>query len=100
MIWLSIVWGIFTIVFVTLGCFHWKMAGKNVSYLQVEQLLPEGITVKVVTAGIDIQEFMAKFNKYIDYYNMTTKKQNKAQAFGYWIASCAAILSCIITLLA
>ena len=97
MMWLSIIWGVFTLTFLALGCFQWKMAGKSISYLQVKQLIPEGIEMKIVLGGVDFQEFMNKFNSYIDYYNKTSKKQNKAQAIGYWAASLTALFSLGIT---
>lgn len=99
MIWLPIVWSIFTGIFIALGFFHWKMAGKSVSHFQVgkKQSYPAGIKAQVHLVGIDFNEFVAKFNSYIDYYNQTSKKQNRAQAIGYWVASGVALFSFFLT---
>ena len=96
MIWLNILWFIFAVIFLALGVFHWRMAGKSVSYLQVKQLMPQGIQVDITMAGIDFQEFVDKFNRYIDHYNQTSKKQNKVQAIGYWVASLIAVFSFVL----
>ena len=83
MIWLNLLWFVFAVIFFVLGLYHWKMAGGNISHLQVKQSLPQGVNVHITMAGIDFAEHVGKFNHYIDYYNQTSKKQNKAQAIGY-----------------
>jgi hypothetical protein len=100
MIWLTIVWSIFTAIFIALGCFYWKMASKSVSHFQVgkNQSYPAGITAQIHLVGIDFKEFVDKFNSYIDYYNQTSKKQNKLQAIGFWVASLVALFSLILTI--
>ena len=99
MIWLTIIWFVFATIFLALGCLHWKMAGRSIAYLQVKQLMPEGMKAKVVLLGVDFQEFTDKFNDYITYYNQTSSKQHKFQAVGYWVASATAIFSFIVTIL-
>lgn len=101
MIWLSIIWGIFALVFLALGCFQWNRTNKSISHLQVSgsQLMQQiGVDVRVKMAGIDFVEFVDKFNSYLDYYNQTSKKQNKAQAIGYWVASATAIFSFVLAM--
>jgi len=97
MLW--IIWLIFVVIFFALGCFHWKMAGKSISYLKVEQLMPKGVSGQIRLLGVDFQEFIEKFNHYIDYYNKTAKKQHKIQAIGYWVATAVALFSLAITLI-
>jgi len=82
--WLSIVWGVFSLMFLALGWFHWNMRSKSISYLQVSggSFGQGGITGTVKLVGIDFTEFVNKFNQYIDYYNQTSKNQNKTQAIG------------------
>ncbi len=97
--WLSIIfiWGIFTLIFLALGYFHWKMAGKSVSHFQItSQTKQQGVEFKIVMAGINFTDFVDKFNRYIDYYNQTSKEQNKAQAIGYWVASVIAFFSLVL----
>jgi len=98
MIWLAVVWIVFATIFIALGCFHWKKASKSISYLQVKQLIPEGVEMKIGLGGVDFLEFIDKFNKYIEYYNKTSKNQNKAQAIGYWVAALVAVFSFVLTM--
>ena len=100
MIWLSIIWGIFALVFLCLGFFQWRMASKSISHFQVSrnQMKQSGVKAHIHLVGVDFVEFVDKFNSYIDYYNQTSNKQNKAQALGYWIASATAVFSFVLTL--
>lgn len=93
MVYLSIIWGIFTLMFLALGCFQWKRAGKSIEHLQIRQKMPEGVKIGITMAGVDFNEFVGNFNSYIDYYNKTSKQQNKTQAIGYWVASLTALVS-------
>jgi hypothetical protein len=89
------IWGTIALTFFLLGYFHWRMADKSVSYFQVSESPQEGVEVHL--AGTDYIEFVNKFNHYIDYYNQSSKCQNKTQAIGYWVASLTAIFSFILT---
>jgi hypothetical protein len=97
MVWLYIIWGFLALMFLALGCFQWKKAGKSILHLQIKQQTPEGVKFQVEMAGIDFIEFVGKFNSYIDYYNKLSKKQNQVQAYGYWGACATAIFSLVIT---
>ena len=104
MIQLSVIWGIFAIVFFTLGLFQWKMGGKSISHFQVSERplnrLGGAKTSSVEIAGADIDEplkdFVSEFNQYIDNYNQTSKEQNGIQAIGYGVASLTAVFSLIL----
>lgn len=98
MTWLSIIWGIFTIIFFALGYYQWKIAGKSIKHLQIKQHMPEGMKGQVIIMGVDFTEFVNNFNSHIDYYNQTSKNQNKTQAIGYWVASATAIFSLILSI--
>lgn len=101
MICLTIIWLVFATIFLALGCYHWNMRNKSISYLQVTEdknWMPIKGEIRVQIAGTDIVEFADKFNRYIDYYNQTSKKQNKAQAIGYWVASLIAVFSFALTM--
>ena len=101
MMWIYILWGIFTTIFLTLGYYHCKMAGKSISHFQVgsNQMKQSGVKAQIHLVGIDFVEFVNKFNRYIDYYNQTAKKQHKIQAIGYWVATAVALFSLAITLI-
>lgn len=92
--WLTITWGVFTLMFLTLGCFHWKKAGKSISHLQIGPPM-EGAQAHIL--GINFAEFVDKFNSHIDYYNQTSKCQNKTQAIGFWVASATALFSLVLS---
>jgi len=75
------------------------MRNKSISYLQLKgRQLPQGVTITAEIAGVDFVDFADKFNRYIDYYNQTSKKQNKAQAIGYWVASLIAVFSFVLVI--
>jgi hypothetical protein len=97
MTWLSILWGIFTLVFLALGCYQWKMAGKNIKHFQIKQNVPEGVEFEINIGFVDFNEFVGNFNSYIDYYNRTSSKQNKTQAIGYLVASATALFSLVLS---
>jgi len=100
MVWLSLIWFVFAVVFLCPGVLHMRMIGKGISSLQVKQEEWKGECEEadVRIAGVDIEEFVINFNKHIDYYNQTSRKQNKAQAIGYFVASATAIFSLALTL--
>jgi len=96
MIFLAAIWFVFTVIFLSLGCYHWRMAGRRIPDFQIRgRQFPEGNTAYVEIKGVDFGAFVNQFNEYVNYYNQTTKKQNKTQAIGYWVASGTAVLSFI-----
>ena len=97
---LVVFWAVFAVIFLALGVFHWNMRNKSISYLQLKgSQLPQGVIVTAKIAGVDFVDFADKFNRYIDYYNQTAKKQHKIQAIGYWVATAVALFSLAITLI-
>lgn len=99
---LVVIWAVFAVIFLALGLFHWKMIGESISHFQVTEdknWMPIKGGIRVQIAGTDIVEFADKFNRYIDYYNQTAKKQHKIQAIGYWVATAVALFSLAITLI-
>ena len=93
MIYLSIVWLVFAVIFLTLGCHHWKMKGKNISYLQVKGFEQFEEKAQANIMGVDFADFVKKFNQYVGYYNEASKKEHWAQAIGYWVASATSLFS-------
>ena len=103
MIWFAIIWLLFTIMFLVLGCFQWRMAGKIISHFNIsERPKIPGVQTKVSIAGSDIdqplRDFIESFNAYIDNYNSISSKEHKTQAIGYWIASATALLSLVLAI--
>jgi hypothetical protein len=98
MTYLSIIWLIFALVFLILGTYHWKLSNKNISHLKIkDRLAGTGAEIYVEIAGIDMAEFLEKFNLYVDSVNQSTIKEHKVQAIGYWIACGTAFLSFALT---
>ena len=96
---LVVIWAVFAVIFLALGMFHWNMRNKSISYLQLKgRQLPQGVTITAEIAGVDFVDFADKFNRYIDYYNQTAKKQHKMQAIGYWVASIIAVFSFVLVI--
>ena len=96
--WLIIIWAVFAIMFVVLGIFHWSIRNRSISYLQLKQRpMPAGVPFRGEFGGVDISDFADKFNRYIAYYNQTTRKQHVVQAIGYWVATAVALFSLAIT---
>ena len=101
MIWLNILWFVFAVVFLVLGCFHWKEASKRISHFSIsERPLSQMGRVGILGADIDkpLQDFAGDFNNYLDDYNQTTSKQHKMQAIGYWVASIIAVFSFVLVI--
>lgn len=100
--WIVIIWLLFAIMFLILGCFQWRIASKVLSHFSISgrPQIP-GVQIRVEIAGSDIdqplKDFVADFNRYIDNYNLISMKEHKTQAVGYWIASATAILSLVLT---
>ena len=93
---LSIVWLIFTVLFLVLGCFHWRASGKSIPPFQVSErpLAKQGF-VGILGADVDkpLKDFARDFNSYLDHYNKSSRRQNMFQAFGYFLASATALFS-------
>lgn len=99
MIWLNMLWFVFAVIFFALGVFHWRMASKNLSDFQVpENFLPEEVVVVNKIDKPNNYEFVDNLNRYVEDINQFTKKQNKAQAIGYWVASIIAVFSFVLVI--
>ena len=96
-----IIWFIFTILFFTLGFYHWNISKLTISHFKIsERLYEEIITTKVSGTDIDqpIRDFVVDFNSYIDERNETSRKQNRIAALGYLGAALTAIFSMVLVL--
>jgi hypothetical protein len=93
---LSIIWLIFAVLFVALGCFHWKASRKSIPPFQVsERPLSKHASVGILGADVDkpLKDFASDFNSYLTQYNKSSRRQNRVQAFGYFLASATALFS-------
>jgi len=98
---LSIIWLIFSILFLILGCFHWKASRKSIPPFQVsERPLAKQASVGILGADVDkpLRDFAHDFNSYLDHYNKSSRRQNRIGACGYFLASAAALFSMFLTM--
>ena len=106
MLW--IIWLIFALFFLLCAYYHWQLSKNIFPPFQLPEIPywePTGDNVVAVNTGIadaDIKKafdnFRDGFNSYIDDYNKSSSRQNKVQAYGYLIASFAAIFSIFFTI--
>ncbi len=98
---IPVIWLIFTALFLVLGIFHWIASRKVIPHFQVSvrpYMQPSsGIQVIAKIGGADIdkplEDFVSEFNSYLDDYNQSQRRQNRLQAFGYFLASATALYS-------
>jgi hypothetical protein len=93
---LFIVWLIFAVLFLVLGCFHWKASRRNVPPFEVsERPLAKQASIGILGADVDkpLRDFARDFNSYLDHYNKSSRRQNRIGAFGYFLASATALFS-------
>lgn len=93
---LSIIWLIFAVLFFVLGYFHWRASGKIIPSFQVSgRPFDKQVSVKIAGADVDkpLKDFARDFNSYLDHYNESSRRQNRIQAFGYFLASATALFS-------
>ena len=98
-IYFSIVWLFFAILFLMLGLYHLNASKRDIPPFKLsERLLSNKATMKILGTDIDqpIKDFVKDFNAYLAKQNKSSREQNRRSAFGYFIASLAAILSMII----
>ncbi len=102
-----IIWLFFALSFGLLAYYHWRLSKKIFPPFQPPEIpywKPTGGAIPVNTgiADADIKKafdnFRDGFNSYIKDYNESSGRQNRAQAFGYLIASFTAIFSLFITI--
>jgi hypothetical protein len=104
MLWLSIVWAVFAIIFLILGIYHWLKMREKIPYLAMpERATIPNMTVVIKMAGEDIdaplQRFSSDVNSFVDKYNKISKSEHRSQAIGYWVASATAIFSFVLTII-
>ena len=96
---LSVIWAIFTVLFLMLGYAHWSDAKAEIALFELaERPLQAQGSITALGADIDepIKEFAADFNKYLKDQNESARASNRRTAFGYWIASLTAAFSMFI----
>ena len=72
---ISIIWLVFTIIFLVLGHYHWQASKNKIHPFPIPH-----------SEGKTINEYVVKQNK-------LSTGQNKRAAFGYWAAAATAVFS-------
>ena len=112
---IPIIWGVFVVIFISLGFYHWKESRSDISSFQfTEEIksdyrkpMPPGIRTSATLGEIDFNKFSAyvdrftayvdrftgKFNSHIKYINKSNHNKHRIQAFGYSVASATALVS-------
>lgn len=103
-----VLWLVFALLFGSLAGYHSWLSKKGIPQFRLPKIPywvppPGGIPVNIGVTAKDIvvtfDSFGDAFNSYIEEYNRASSRQNMAQAVGYLIASLAAIVSLIITIM-
>jgi hypothetical protein len=97
---ISAIWVLFVVIFGVLAFRHSAMSRQEV---QPVRLNPDGeprvgVILGIPTSQKDIDEFVRRFNAYIDEYNRNSKRQNLLAAVGYAAAALTAVISAILSL--
>lgn len=85
---ISIIWLIFTIIFVCLGCHHWNASKNNISPFPI----PQSNEIEKNTSQA-LMQFGRIINDHVANLNKLSVKQNRIAAFGYWAAAATAVFS-------
>ena len=91
--WLTIFWGIISLIFLTLVTLHLIWSLHKFSPLEFK-----GKVGKIQGLPLGIKEAVEDISDFIDRFNKHNKKMNVAQSLGYLGASGAALASFIISL--
>ena len=100
-----IIWLIFIFIFYGLGKVHWNNSKKQIEKPpEPTKIIPNhsmGNAIQFYGINIDepLSDFVKNLNNYVDAKNEESKKANKRAAWGYWVASCMAIISSLLELL-
>ena len=96
---ISGIWLVFAILFFLLGRSHWRKSKRSIPPFAVLERggMVHG-TVQIFGADVDqpIRQFTSDFNLYLTKQNAVSRDSNRKSAFGYWLASFAALVSLIL----
>lgn len=90
---ISIFWLVFAILFFCLAWCHWAESKQIIPDFEID-IRSTGLGVKII--GVDFREFVNKFNAYVANQNELNLKANLFACGGYFLAGCAALVSCLV----
>lgn len=96
---LSIIWFIFTILFLGLGIAHWQEIDNQIPPFIVPEFKVGDGTIKISSGGQEagleepVKVFVKDFNDYLKEQNKANAKANRRAALGYFAAAFTALIS-------
>ena len=94
---IKIIWLIFCVLFLFLGCFHLYQSKYNISTIDenIERKFSKSTNVKISGTDADkpLQDKIVAINNFIAELNKSNKFQNIAAAVGYFLASLTSLFS-------
>ena len=94
---ITIIWAIFTLLFLCLGIINIFAAYRNIPPFQIKWGGSVG-AVSGVTVHTGFKNFVKDFNSYLDKQNRSIRFQNWLAAIGYFAASLTAFFSMFLTI--
>jgi hypothetical protein len=96
---ISIIWLVFTFIFVKLGLSHWEQSKQEIPKFKITKVLGGGTDIK--KGGISIekpfQDFANDFNSnYLEQQNKSNSKVNRNAALGYFVASLTSLFAVVL----
>jgi len=96
---ISIIWLVFTFIFVKLGCSHWEKSKQEIPKFKITKVLGGGTDIKRGGVSIEkpFQDFANDFNNnYLEQQNKSNYEANRNAYFGYFFASFTSLFSVVL----
>jgi len=100
---ISVIWGIFAVMFISLATWHFHASRQHIPQLQIAELVPGGkalavadLTGEAVDVEAPVREFIDKFNDYLASQDKSNQTMNQIAAFGYFLACLASLVSLLL----
>ena len=94
---ITVLWGIFALLFLGLAIFHWRASLQAMPHFDAKPTSGIGTIDGVQIARSGFKTFIPEMNSFIDEQNESSRKQNVMAAIGYLLACITAILSVVLT---
>ncbi len=98
----SIIWCIFTVIFIVLGFAHLQEVDNTIPPFAVPKFAPQGASITLGTAenkvGLEepVRLFVKDFNQHLKSQDKANATANSRAAFGYFAAALTALVSLLL----
>jgi len=98
----SIIWFVFTIIFLLLGIIHLQEVDNRIPPFTVPEFYVGQFSLKLNSGGktVGLEEpvkvFVKDFNQYLETQNQANATANRRAAFGYFVAAFTALVSLVL----